>query len=69
MRFDPAYFRDSFVARHFRLSRSQTDRLVASADQRLRVKLMMLEVWDQIFMGGIDVHRVRERLRAHASFS
>jgi hypothetical protein len=42
---------------------------VASADQRLRVKLMMLEVWDQIFMGGIDVHRVRERLRAHASFS
>lgn len=69
MRFDPAYFRDSFVARHFRLTHAQTDRLLASSDQRLRVKLVMLEVWDQIFMAGTNVERVRERLQAHASFT
>jgi asparagine synthase (glutamine-hydrolysing) len=68
MQIGTQYFRNSFIADFFRLSENETDLLVNSADQRLKIRLMMLEVWSQLFMEALPVAQVRDRLRRHTSF-
>ncbi len=68
MRIAAQYLHDSYVADYFRLARSECDLLWSQADQRLKIKLMMLEVWAQLFMCSAPLETVQDRLRAHADF-
>jgi asparagine synthase (glutamine-hydrolysing) len=52
LRIKDEYFTDSFVARLFKLSRSETSYLVAQASHELRLKLLQLEVWAEVCLQG-----------------
>jgi asparagine synthase (glutamine-hydrolysing) len=58
---------DGFVARFFELDRSRLEALVAGASQRLRVRLLLLEVWGRVCLGSEDVALASEDLRRHVS--
>ena len=63
------YFRGSFVADFFRLSDEELDYLLDKATPGLKIKLMMLEVWGQIFIEELALPVVRETLSRHAVFN
>lgn len=58
---------DGFVARFFQLDGPGLDALVAGASQRLRVRLLLLEVWGRVCLGSEDVALTSEHLRRHVS--
>lgn len=68
MRIRKEYFKRSFVTDYFKLSSGEFDHLFETADQSLKVKLMMLEVWGQIFIEERALPVVRESLKQHAFF-
>ncbi len=68
MRIRKEYFKRSFVTDYFKLSSGEFDHLFETADQSLKVKLMMLEVWGQIFIEEMALPVVRESLKQHAFF-
>jgi asparagine synthase (glutamine-hydrolysing) len=68
MRIPDAYFGGSFVADYFKLTASETAYLLDNADQKLKVKLLMLDVWGRVCLENQPRDRVRERLQAHLAF-
>lgn len=68
MRIAPEYLHGSYVADFFRLTTGESDILWSQADQRLKIKLMMLEAWAQLFMCGSPADAVQARLREFATF-
>jgi asparagine synthase (glutamine-hydrolysing) len=69
MRVPPEYFRASFLAEFFELAAAQLQHLLANADQELLVRLLLLDVWGRMCLGGEDASRVRARLREHVSIA
>ena len=63
------YFKRSFVTDYFKLSSAEFDYLFETANQTLKIKLMLLEAWGQIFIEDMGLPVVRESLRRHASFN
>ena len=68
MRIDQKLFGTKFVTDYFKLSGREADLLFESADRTLEGKLMMLEVWGQMFFGGSSLENVQANLRRYASF-
>lgn len=68
MRMDSALFRNAFVPDCFQLSDGEFDFLMDGADQQLRTRLMMLEVWGQIFFCGRSREEMQGRLRQSLRF-
>lgn len=68
MKFGKEFFLGSFVADYFQLSGRELDHLFQTADQRLKVRLLMLEVWGRIFMLGMAPSAVRDSLKQQAHF-
>lgn len=66
---DRNFFKTGFVTEHFRLGAREADYLFAAADQRLTMKLMMLEAWGQLFIRGVDTQVLRQQLEKHTSFN
>jgi asparagine synthase (glutamine-hydrolysing) len=68
MRIDRDFFKTGYVMDEFHLARREADHLFASADRRLESKLMMLEVWGQLFMKRATIETVQANLSRHAAF-
>ena len=65
---DKQFFSGDFVTSHFHLGSKEADYLFENADQRLSMKLMMLEVWGQMFIRGVARGEVQEKLQKFSSF-
>ena len=63
------YFERSFVADFFGLSGPELRYLIENAEQRLKVKLLMLDVWAQICLDNLDRESVRRKLRTHVALA
>jgi len=68
MKFRKELFQGSFVADYFQLSSRELDHLLETADQRLKVRLLMLEVWGRIFILGMAPPAVADSLKQQAYF-
>jgi asparagine synthase (glutamine-hydrolysing) len=68
MRFRKEFFVGSFVADYLQLSSRELDHLFETAEQRLKVRLLMLDVWGRIFISGMSVPAVRDSLKQQAYF-
>ena len=68
MKIDRDFFSTGFVTEQFQLPKREADHLFASADRRLEGKLMMLEVWGQLFMQGATLGTVQANLSRCAAF-
>ena len=62
------YFANSFFTDYFKLSSGEFNHLFETADQSLKVRLMMLEVWGRIFIEGMALPEVRESLKQQVFF-
>jgi asparagine synthase (glutamine-hydrolysing) len=69
MRVAPEFFAQSFVSEFFRLTPRQTRHLLEEADQRLTMRLLHLDVWAQVCLGGEPTTSVVGRLRQHVTVS
>jgi asparagine synthase (glutamine-hydrolysing) len=63
----PEYFRDGFVREFLQMSGEEFDYFYSSENQPMKIKLMMLEVWGQLFPRQEALAAVTSRLEAHAS--
>jgi asparagine synthase (glutamine-hydrolysing) len=63
----PAYFRNGYALDFLQMTAEEFDYLYRSVDQWTKIKLMMLEVWGEIFIQDQTVAASTERLKAHAS--
>lgn len=68
MKIPDAYFEDSFVADYFELTNPELAYLLDNAEQNLKIKLLMLDVWGRVCLEDRPRDRVREKLQAHLSF-
>jgi asparagine synthase (glutamine-hydrolysing) len=68
MRIRKEFFKGAFVCDLFKLNSSEFDYLFETADQALKVKLMMLEAWGQIFIEDVGLPAVRAGMRQNAYF-
>ncbi len=68
MRLHKTFFKRAFVTNFFKLPKKESDFLFENADQRLSIKLMMLEVWGRIFFQGETASGVQKSLQEHASY-
>jgi asparagine synthase (glutamine-hydrolysing) len=59
---------DGFVAQLLDLDRPRLQTLVASASQRLRARLLLLEVWGRVCLRNQDASLASEELRRHISY-
>ena len=66
MRFTPDYFKNSFVAEFLALGTPQVEHLVANADQRMKVRMMMLNLWHALFVAQTPLTDVVHGLQQHA---
>ncbi|NIL98672.1 MAG: asparagine synthase (glutamine-hydrolyzing) [Planctomycetales bacterium] len=65
---DANLFRDGFSAELFGLANQDVDLLLEYADRNLRLRLVQLDIWGDIFLRGKPPSAVRERLLEHVSF-
>jgi asparagine synthase (glutamine-hydrolysing) len=63
-----SYFRNSYTREFMQMTEEEFDYFYDALDQKTLVKLMMLEVWGQIFIQNVSIEAAQERLKAHASF-
>lgn len=68
MRIDRGFFKTGFVKDYFKLSNGEAELLFDSADRTLEGKLMMLEIWGQMFFRGASQESVQTNLQSHASY-
>lgn len=68
MKIPSAYFEKSFVADYFKLAKPELDYLLDNADQKLRIKLLMLNVWGDVCLGIAPPEATRRQLQTHLSF-
>lgn len=62
------YFRGgSFFRSFFRLTEGQADYLFEHADQNLKERMMLLEVWGRVSLGGDGIEETSADLRRHVS--
>lgn len=69
MRLAPAYFKDSFVAEFLGLATPQLEHLVAAADQRMKIRMMMLNIWHRLFMTQVPLAEEVQHLQRHATIA
>src|SRR3954465_2924545 len=69
LRIKDEYFTDSFVARLFKLSRSETSYFVAQASHELRLKLLQLEVWAEVCLEGRHTEASVSRLKSNVTIA
>ena len=62
MQIDKRFFDGGFVRDQFRLSGDEANHLLETAGQPLIVKLMMLEVWGQLFIEDVPLPAVQDNL-------
>ena len=62
------YFKNAFVADYFKLSGREFDHLFETGGQALKIRLLTLEAWCQIFIEGVARSEVREQLKRHVFF-
>ncbi|MFT4582887.1 MAG: asparagine synthase (glutamine-hydrolyzing) [Gammaproteobacteria bacterium] len=67
MQTSPEYFRDSFFARHFKLSHQEMTYFLNEADRNLKTRILMLETWGQMFINDVPVQTIQDKLLKHAS--
>ena len=68
MRIERDMIRGGFIADLFELSEQKMDILFERSTQDLKVKLLQLEVWAEIFFEGTAPERIADRLRRLVSF-
>ncbi len=61
------FFESDFINSQFKLSKNEAAYLFDTADQPLKLKLMMLEVWGRLFMQNSSVSEVQQDLRSCVS--
>jgi asparagine synthase (glutamine-hydrolysing) len=59
---DKRFFDGGFLREQFRLTRDEANYLLETAGQPLTVKLMMLEVWGQLFIEDVPLATVQDNL-------
>ena len=64
MKIPQRFFENSFVRHLFGFSKRELDYLMKSADQGLKLKLLHLEVWAQMFLNGSSSEQVVPRLQS-----
>jgi asparagine synthase (glutamine-hydrolysing) len=67
MHIPPEFFDDSFVASLFEVGKHEMRFLIAESTQRLRLKLLHLDVWGRVCLEGVSVEDERARLLKHVS--
>lgn len=68
MKIPTSYFGRSFVADYFELTEPGMDLLLSNAEQGLKVRLLLLDVWGRLCLGGTAGDAVGEQIRAHVTF-
>ncbi len=63
------FFGRSFIRDLFRFSNRELDFLMTNADHRLKLKLLHLEVWGQIFLNGSSAEEMVDSLRTRISIT
>jgi len=61
------FFQNSFVRDLFGFSKRELDFLTAKASHRLKLKLLHLEIWGQLFLNGSPAEEQVDNLRNHIS--
>jgi asparagine synthase (glutamine-hydrolysing) len=69
MKIPQAYFKGSFVADYFELTQPELDYLLENAEQKLKIKLLKLNVWGEVCLGNAPLEATRRKLQAHLSFA
>ena len=69
MRIKDEYFTNSFVARLFKLSKSETAYFVQQASHELRLKLLQLEVWAEVCLEGRHTEASVSRLKSNVTIA
>lgn len=68
MKIPSSYFKNSFIRDYLELGDRELNFLLEKADQTLKVKLLMLDVWGSVCLRNETVDRVRENLLARLSY-
>ena len=67
MKISSKYFLDSYVANLFELSKNEIEYLLNNSPHNLKLKLMQLEVWAQVFLENTQKHMIINKLQNHVS--
>ena len=69
MKIHKNFFKSAFVTDFFKLRSKESDFLFETAEQKLKIKLMMLEVWGRMYFQGEPYSVVQKSLQEHASYT
>jgi asparagine synthase (glutamine-hydrolysing) len=68
MHIPPGYFDDSLLAEWFHLTRPRMRFLAQNASNKLRMRLLTLDVWSRLFFAQESISQVQLRLQSSLSF-
>ena len=69
IRIEPEYFKGSFATDWFRISKRRLQPFLEAASPALKLRLLHLDLWGRMFIGGVGKPKISQQLKKHVSIT